>query len=63
VGLAEAKAAVDSTGGTMVMAEEFTNEIFKKSLQRMLQSDEQGHLNMAFNASMEVRSRAGGLCC
>ncbi|GAQ79816.1 Sec23 protein transport family protein [Klebsormidium nitens] len=54
VGLAEAKNAVDSTGGLMVMAEEFTNEIFKKSLQRMLQSDEQGNLNMAFNASMEV---------
>eukprot|EP00898_Chlorokybus_atmophyticus_P006829 jgi/Chlat1/7147/Chrsp57S06816 len=54
VGLAEAKMPVDRTGGMMVLAETFSHSIFKQSLQRMFRTDEEGHLRMAFNATMEV---------
>lgn len=54
VGLAEAKVAVDSTGGMIVMAETFDSDQFKKSLQRLFARDEEGLLKMVFNASIEV---------
>jgi protein transport protein SEC23 len=54
VGLAEAKVAVDSTGGMIVMAETFDSDQFKKSLQRLFSRDEEGLLKMVFNASIEV---------
>lgn len=54
VGLAEAKVAVDQTGGMIVMAETFESEQFKKSLQRLFDKDEEGNLKMLFNASIEV---------
>lgn len=54
VGLAEAKVAVDQTGGMIVMAETFDSEQFKKSLQRLFDRDEEGLLKMFFNASVEV---------
>ncbi|KAG0630568.1 hypothetical protein M758_1G188200 [Ceratodon purpureus] len=54
VGLAEAKVAVDHTGGMIVMAETFDSDEFKKSLQRLFARDEEGLLKMIFNASVEV---------
>jgi hypothetical protein len=54
VGLAEAKIAVESTGGILVMAETFDSDQFKKSLQKLFMRDEEGHLKMFFNASVEV---------
>lgn len=54
VGLAEAKVAVDNTGGMIVMAETFDSEQFKKSLQRLFDRDADGLLKMVFNASVEV---------
>jgi protein transport protein SEC23 len=54
VGLAEAKIAVESTGGILVMAETCDSDQFKKSLQKLFMRDEEGHLKMFFNASVEV---------
>lgn len=54
VGLAEAKVAVESSGGMMVMAETFDSDQFKKSLQKLFARDEKGHLKMCFSASIEV---------
>ncbi|KAJ7521003.1 hypothetical protein O6H91_19G033600 [Diphasiastrum complanatum] len=54
VGTAEAKSAVESSGGLMVLAETFDSEIFKKSLQKLFSRDEEGHLKMCFNATLEV---------
>ncbi|KAJ7535739.1 hypothetical protein O6H91_12G044100 [Diphasiastrum complanatum] len=54
VGLAEAKSAVESSGGLVVLAETFDSEIFKKSLQKLFTCDEEGHLKMCFNATLEV---------
>lgn len=52
--MAEAKVAVDNTGGMIVMAETFDSEQFKKSLQRLFDRDADGLLKMVFNASVEV---------
>jgi protein transport protein SEC23 len=54
VGLAEAKVAVENSGGLMVMAETFSSDQFKKSLQKLFARDEEGNLKMFFNASVEV---------
>lgn len=54
VGTAEAKIAVDNTGGIMVLAETFESEQFRKSLQKLFEKDEEGHLRMVFGASLEI---------
>ncbi|KAG6544642.1 hypothetical protein Mapa_013947 [Marchantia paleacea] len=54
VGTAEAKLAVESTGGLMVLAETFDSDQFRKSLQKLFARDEDGHLKMCFNGSLEV---------
>ena len=54
VGLAEAKVAVENSGGLMVMAETFSSDQFKKSLQKLFARDEEGNLKMFSNASVEV---------
>ena len=41
----------------MVLAETFDHDIFRKSLARMFASEAEGHLRMAFNATVEVRLR------
>jgi hypothetical protein len=56
VGLAEMRPAVESTGGLMVMAETTSSPNFRTSLQKLLESDDNGHLKMAFSAVMEVYS-------
>jgi hypothetical protein len=38
----------------MVLAEEFSHSIFRQSLARMFDTDANGDLRMAFNATMEV---------
>lgn len=45
----------DMTGGAMVLSDSFSYGYFQQSVQRLLsQSTITGHLNMAFNADMEV---------
>ncbi|XP_024538539.1 protein transport protein Sec23A [Selaginella moellendorffii] len=54
VGCAEAKSAVQSTGGLMVLAETFDSEQFKKSLRKLFEKEEEGKLKMCFNGTFEV---------
>eukprot|EP00246_Nothoceros_aenigmaticus_P007083 TRINITY_DN20697_c0_g1_i1.p1 TRINITY_DN20697_c0_g1~~TRINITY_DN20697_c0_g1_i1.p1 ORF type:complete len:804 (+),score=152.01 TRINITY_DN20697_c0_g1_i1:372-2783(+) len=54
VGTAEAKVAVDNTGGIMVLAETFESDQFTKSLQKLFEKDEEGYLRMSFGATLEV---------
>ncbi|GBG72481.1 hypothetical protein CBR_g12056 [Chara braunii] len=59
VGVAEAKSAIDSTGGLIVMAETFSSPIFKRSLQRLFRRDPDGHLAMRFEGTVEVATTKG----
>lgn len=45
----------------MVLAEEFSHDIFRKSLARLFERDGEGHLKMAFNATLEVFVNKVGL--
>ena len=54
-GLLEMKQLVKSTGGLMVLADSFDNEIFQRSLQKMFQKDESGMLQMGLAGQIECR--------
>ena len=41
-------------GGVVILAEEFSHEIYRKSLARLFELDESGHLQMYFNATLDV---------
>ncbi|KAI9323228.1 protein transporter SEC23 [Dichotomocladium elegans] len=56
VGFLEMKAMANSTGGVMVLSDSFNTSIFKQSFQRVLQKDSQGHLQMGFNATLDVQT-------
>ncbi|KAL1921229.1 uncharacterized protein VTP21DRAFT_10945 [Calcarisporiella thermophila] len=56
VGLAEMRTTVNYTGGVMVLADSFNTAIFKQSFQRLFQKDAQGHLQMGFNATLDVQT-------
>lgn len=47
-------AAVLPAGGVVILAEEFCHEIYRKSLARLFEVDENGHLQMYFNATLDV---------
>lgn len=54
VGLHEMKAMPNSTNGFMVISDSFTTAIFKQSFLRSFGKDEQGFLEMGFNATFDV---------
>ncbi|CAO3663010.1 unnamed protein product [Umbelopsis ramanniana] len=56
VGLLEMKSLVNQTGGFMILSDSFTTTIFKQSFQRVFQKDAQGHLQMGFNATLDVQT-------
>ncbi|PIA18331.1 hypothetical protein COEREDRAFT_39342 [Coemansia reversa NRRL 1564] len=56
VGLAEMKSMVNWSGGSMVLTDSFVTAIFKQSFQRVLEKDENGNLQMGFNATLEVQT-------
>ncbi|KAH3762957.1 copii coat protein [Pelomyxa schiedti] len=56
VGLTEMKDLCGKTGGTVVSANNFENEVFRNSLVKMFERDDKGALNMAFNATLEVQT-------
>ncbi|KAI7883721.1 protein transporter SEC23 [Lichtheimia hyalospora FSU 10163] len=56
IGLLEMKSMVNSTGGVMILADSFNTAIFKQSFQRVFQKDAQGHLQMGFNATLDVQT-------
>lgn len=38
----------------VILAEEFSHEIYRKSIARLFELDENGHLQMYFNATLDV---------
>ena len=49
------KSLPNSTNGVMVLSDAFTTSIFKQSFLRVFTKDEQGHLEMGFNATFDVQ--------
>ncbi|OZJ04487.1 Protein transport protein SEC23 [Bifiguratus adelaidae] len=56
VGLLEMKSMVNHTGGCMILSDSFNSSIFKQSFQRVFAKDSQGHLQMGFNATLDVQT-------
>jgi len=56
VGLLEMRSLPNSTGGHLILSDSFTTSIFKQSLMRMFSTDEEGGLDMAFNATLDVKT-------
>jgi len=47
----------NSTNGVIVLSDSFATSIFKQSFLRLFNKDEQGHLQMGFNATFDVQVR------
>lgn len=56
VGLYEMKHLSNLTGGHMVLGDSFNSSLFKQTFQRVFQQDDDGNLEMAFNATIEVKT-------
>ncbi|KAJ6430163.1 hypothetical protein OIU84_021550 [Salix udensis] len=54
VGAAELKGPVESSGGFMMLGELFESDQFRKCLRQIFSRDEDGHLKMYFDATIEV---------
>lgn len=54
VGAAELKNAVESSGGFMMLGDSFESDQFRNCLQHIFTRDEEGNLNMYFDATIEV---------
>ncbi|ODQ67111.1 hypothetical protein NADFUDRAFT_81707 [Nadsonia fulvescens var. elongata DSM 6958] len=63
VGLAEMAALANRTGGAMVITDDFQTSIFKQSFQRLLSTDTNGDLQMAFNANFEIKTSTNLKIC
>jgi protein transport protein SEC23 len=55
-GLLEMKGLPNSTNGVIVLTDSFATSIFKQSFLRMFAKDEGGHLQMGFNATLDVQT-------
>jgi protein transport protein SEC23 len=56
VGLLEMRSLPNSTGGHLILSDSFTTSIFKQSLMRMFSTDDEASLDMAFNATLDVKT-------
>ncbi|GAA5963360.1 hypothetical protein JCM8115_000990 [Rhodotorula mucilaginosa] len=56
VGLHEMKTLANYTNGYMILADSFNMSLFKQSFHRVFAKDEQGHLQMGFNATFDVQT-------
>ncbi|BGP39871.1 GTPase-activating protein S23 [Rhodotorula kratochvilovae] len=56
VGLHEMKSLANYTNGYMILADSFNMSLFKQSFHRVFVKDEQGHLQMGFNATFDVQT-------
>jgi protein transport protein SEC23 len=56
VGLLEMRSLPNSTGGHLILSDSFTTSIFKQSLMRIFSTDDEGSLDMAFNATLDVKT-------
>jgi protein transport protein SEC23 len=57
IGFLEMKSLPNSTNGVMVLADSFATAIFKQSFLRVFNKDDQGQLEMGFNATFDVQVR------
>lgn len=57
VGLQEMRSMVNMTNGHMVLSDSFNSGIFKQSFLKIFSKDDQGFVNMGFNATIEVTVR------
>jgi len=55
-GLHEMKYLCNLTGGHMVLGDSFNSSLFKQTYQRVFQQDEKNDLEMALNATIEVKT-------
>ncbi|KAJ3736795.1 protein transporter SEC23 [Lentinula guzmanii] len=56
VGLLEMKSLPNSTNGVIVLSDSFATSIFKQSFLRIFNKDEQGQLQIGFNATFDVQT-------
>ncbi|KAF8503899.1 hypothetical protein BU17DRAFT_78330 [Hysterangium stoloniferum] len=56
VGFLEMRSLPNSTNGVLVMSDSFATAIFKQSFLRIFDKDEQGNLQMGFNATFDVQT-------
>ena len=49
------KSLPNSTNGIIVLSDSFTTSIFKQSFLRVFNKDDQGNLEMGFNATFDVQ--------
>ncbi|ORY92768.1 hypothetical protein BCR35DRAFT_286137 [Leucosporidium creatinivorum] len=56
VGLLEMKSLANYTNGYMILADSFNMSLFKQSFQRVFVKDENGDLQMGFNATFDVQT-------
>lgn len=54
IGMLEMKSLANSTGGHMILSDAFNSTIFKQSFQRVFNQNEDGSLEMAFCANLEI---------
>jgi protein transport protein SEC23 len=59
VGLDEMRSLPASTGGVLVLTDSFTTTIFKQTLIRMFNTDQEGYLEMGFLANLMVKTSQG----
>lgn len=50
------KSVCNTTNGYIVLSDSFSSSVFKQSFVRMFTKDQNGFLNMGFNATMEVQT-------
>ncbi|KAI7985666.1 Protein transport protein Sec23A [Camellia lanceoleosa] len=51
---AELSAAIESSGGFMMLGESFESEQFKKCLRHLFNRDEEGNLKMCFDVTIKI---------
>jgi len=51
------KSLPNSTNGVIVLSDSFVTSIFKRSFLSLFNKDDQGHLQMGFNATFDVQVR------
>ena len=49
------KSLPNSTNGVIVLSDSFVTSIFKRSFLSLFNKDDQGHLQMGFNATFDVQ--------
>ncbi|CAH6720466.1 protein transport protein Sec23p [[Candida] jaroonii] len=56
IGVLEMKELSNLTGGTLLLSDAFTTSIFKQSLLRLFNKDDEGYLAMGFNGTFDIKT-------